>query len=163
MVAGTDQVRVVPLPASVASSVFATLPNVVKAVPSSCRNSPLSRSLIWTCTRPTVPEATRADPVMSNGTLLATTRPSIGVAIEVSGAGAGNGTVSKSKNATRPVRTPPLNMPSPPTSRPRGVASRALSPSKELDPPRGFHSRALPFAGSIAAMWSRRTTWSPRP
>jgi len=37
MVAGTDQVRVVPLPASVASSVLATLPNVVKALPSSWR------------------------------------------------------------------------------------------------------------------------------
>ena len=54
--------------------------------------------------------------------------------IVVSGSGAGNGTVLKSKNATRPVLTPPFNMPSPPMNRPRGVASMALSPSNELEP-----------------------------
>ena len=74
--AGIDQVRVV-LPDSVALRVLAVLPNVVKAVPLSCRYWPLSRS--WTCTwtRPTVPVATRAVPVMSNGLLFSTTRPSI--------------------------------------------------------------------------------------
>jgi hypothetical protein len=107
--------------------------------------------------------ATRAVPVISKAVLLATTRPSMGVVIVVSGAGAGNVSELRSKNPTRPVRTPPLNMPSPPTNRPRAVASMALSPSKEFEPPVGFHSSALPVVVEIAAMWSRRTTWSPRP
>ena len=163
MVAGIDQVRVVPVPDSVAFRVLAVAPNVVNAVPLSWRYWPLSRS--WTCTwtRPTVPLATRAVPVMLNGVLFATTRPSMGVVIVVSGRVGGKVSVLKSKNATRPVFTPPFHMPSPPTNRPRGVASMALSPSKEFEPPVGFHSSERPSTGLRAAMWSRRTTWSPRP
>ena len=158
-----DQVRVVPVPgARVAFRVLLAPKVVVKAVPLSWRDWLLSRSWICTCTRPTVPVATRAVPVISNGALFSTTRPSIGVVIVVSGAGAGNGTELKSKNATRPVRTPPLNWPSPPMNRPRGVASMALSPSKELEPI-GVPLQRLAVVGLIAAMWSRRTTWSPRP
>ena len=88
------------------------------------------------------------------------TAPSIGVVIVVSSA-AGAGSLERSKKATRPVVLPPLTLPSPPTSRPREVASIAFSPSYELEP--GFHSRAVPVSGSSAPRWSRRTTWSPRP
>ncbi len=166
LVAGTVmcQVRVVPVPGSrVALSVLAVLANVVNEVPSSWRDWLLPR--FWTCTwtRPTVPLATRAVPVISNSVLFWTTRPSIGVRMVVSGSAGGLTTLSKSKNPTRPVRTPPLNMPSPPMNRPRGVATMALSPSNELDPSMGFHSSDLPSTGLSAAMWSRRTTWSPRP
>ena len=128
-------------------SVLAVPAKVVNAVPLSWRDWLLSRS--WTCTwtRPTVPVATRAVPVISNAVLFSTTRPSIGAVIVVSGAGTGKGTVLKSKNPTRPVRTPPLNIPSPPMNRPRGVASMALSPSNELEPVMGCHSSALPVGG----------------
>ena len=98
MVAGIDQVRVVPVPgASVAFRLLVVPLNVVvKAVPLSCRYWPLSRSWICTWTRPTVPVATRAVPVIVNGVLFSTTRPSIGVVIVVSGRAAGNATVLKS-------------------------------------------------------------------
>ena len=69
---------------------------VVKAVPLSCRYWPLSRSWICTWTRPTVPVVTRAVPVIWNGALLATTRPSMGVVIVVSGRAAGKATLLKS-------------------------------------------------------------------
>src|SRR5688500_7054076 len=84
MVAEAGHVRVAPVPPSVALRLLAAPKVVVKAVPLSWRYWPLSRSWTWTCTRPTVPEATRAVPVMSNGVLLTTTLPSIGVAIVVS-------------------------------------------------------------------------------
>ena len=66
MVAGIDQVRVVPVPAaSVAFRLLLVPLNVVvNAVPLSCSHWPLSRSWIWTWTRPTVPVATRAVPVI---------------------------------------------------------------------------------------------------
>jgi hypothetical protein len=80
------QVRVAPVPASrVALTVVAVLVQVLAEV----RNWLLSRSWIDTWTRPTVPEATVADPVTANGALLATTRPSTGVRIVVSGLAAG--------------------------------------------------------------------------
>src|SRR5215207_1721596 len=92
MVAGIDHVRVVPVPGARVAlrKLLVPLKVVLKAVPLSVRYWLLSRSWIWTCTRPTVPLATRAVPVIWNGVLLATTRPSIGVVIVVSGAGAGN-------------------------------------------------------------------------
>ena len=67
---------------------------VVNAVPLSWSDWLLSRSWICTCTRPTVPVVTRAVPVIVNGVLFATTRPSIGAVIVVSGSGAGNGLAS---------------------------------------------------------------------
>jgi hypothetical protein len=97
MLAGIDHVLVVPVPgASVAFRVLLVpLKVVVNAVPLSWRYCPLSRSWMDTCTRPTVPVATRAVPVMSNDALVATTLPSIGVVIVVSGFAAA-GTVLKS-------------------------------------------------------------------
>ena len=72
-------VRVVPLPGSRVAFRLLLAPNVVvKAVPLSWRYWLLSRSWICTWTRPTVPVATRAVPVISNGALLATTWPRSG-------------------------------------------------------------------------------------
>jgi hypothetical protein len=90
------------------------------------------RSWISTWTRRTRPGAV-ACPSITNWTPEATTRPSIGLTMVVS-MGEGAGLVLTSKKATRPVFLPPLYWPSPPTNRPRGVASMALLPSKVKAP-----------------------------
>ena len=79
------QVRVV-VPAS---RVALTDVTVFVQVFAEVRYCPLSRSWICTWTRPTLPVATRAEPVIENGVLLVTTRPSMGVVIVVSGSAAG--------------------------------------------------------------------------
>ena len=88
----SDQLRfVVPVP-----SVASRLVVVFVQVPADVRNCLLLRSWIRTCTRPTLPVATRAEPVTVNGVFVARTRPSIGVSIVVSGGAGGFATVLKS-------------------------------------------------------------------
>ena len=84
-----------------------------------------------------------------------TTRPSIGSAIVVSILVAA-GPLLKSKKATRPTLSPPWRVAVAAGEQPREVTSMALLPSNEFEP--GFHSTALPVAGSSAPRWSRRTT-----
>ena len=85
------------------------------------------RSMISSSTRLT-PLGAVAVPVISNCSSTGLMRPSIGSVITV-WVLLFAGTLWKSKKAIRPTLKPPLVLPSPPTNRPRGVASMCLSPS----------------------------------